>query len=161
MKIIKAENDDLSDILSLQRLAYQSEAKLVNDFSIPPLTQTLEGLTADFDDGIILKAVEESNPKEIIGSVRGRFLENTLYIGRLIVNPSFQNKGIGTALLLHIESLYPRARYELFTSDKSSRNLSLYIKNGYKEFKRKPLNEHVDFVFLEKYCQNYGIQEST
>ena len=128
MKIIKAEKDDLPAILSLQRLAYQSEAQLVNDFSIPPLRQTLEGLTVDFNDGIILKAVEESNPKEIIGSVRGRFFENTLYIGRLLVNPSFQNKGIGTALLLHIESLYPQARYELFTSDKSSKNISLYIK---------------------------------
>ena len=151
MTITKAEKNDLPAILSLQKLAYQSEAKLVNDFTIPPLTQTLEGITADFNDGVILKAVEESNPDGIIGSVRGRISGNTLRIGRLIVDPAFQNQGIGTALLLHIESLYPDARYELFTSDKSSKNLSLYVKNGYREFKREPLNERVNFVFLEKH----------
>jgi GNAT superfamily N-acetyltransferase len=151
MMIIRARIDDLPAILSLQRLAYQSEAQLVNDFSIPPLTQTLEGITADFNRGIILKAIDEGIQEEIIGSVRGHFSENTLHIGRLIVNPSFWNKGIGTALLSHIESLYPHTRYELFTSDRSSKNLYLYIKNGYKEFKRESLNEHVNLVFLEKY----------
>ena len=155
MNILKAEIKDLRAVLSLQKLAYQSEAQLVNDFSIPPLTQTLEGITEDFNNGVILKAVEQFNTDTVIGSVRGRFSENTLtlYIGRLIVDPSFQNRGIGTALLSSIEELYPHVRYELFTSDRSSKNLSLYIKNGYKEFKREPLNEHVDFIFLEKYGQ--------
>ena len=148
MKIIKTEKDDLPAILSLQKRAYQSEAQLVNDFSIAPLTETLEGITDHFDKCLILKAVEQDN--DIIGSVRGFFSGGTLYIGRLIVDPSFQNKGIGTNLLLNIEAMYPRARYELFTSDRSVKNLSLYIKNGYKEFKREPLNEHVSFIFLEK-----------
>lgn len=150
MEILKAEKRDLQDILTLQHIAYQSEATLVNDFSIPPLMQTLEGIINDFDTGVILKAVEYGEPNRIIGSVRGRLIENTLYIGRLIVDPSFQNQGIGTSLLLGIESLYPCARYELFTSDKSAKNLSLYTKNGYTEFKREPLNETVNFVYLEK-----------
>ena len=150
MNIANAEINDLPMILSLQKLAYQSEAQLVNDFSIPPLIQTLESITADFNSGIILKAMLPSKPNEIVGSVRGHIAENTLFIGRLIVNPSFQNQGIGTALLSKIESLYPDMRYELFTSDRSNKNLSLYIKNGYKEFKREPLNENVNFVFLEK-----------
>ena len=115
------------------------------------MTQTLEGITRDFDDGIILKVVEQNNPNEIIGSVRGRFFGGTLYIGRLMVAPAFQNRGIGTALLLNIESLYPHTRYELYTSERSGKNLSLYLKNGYAEFKREPLNDEVDFVFLEKY----------
>ncbi|MCL2034066.1 MAG: GNAT family N-acetyltransferase [Oscillospiraceae bacterium] len=151
MRIIKAELSDLPAVLTLQRLAYQSEAQLVDDFSIPPLTQTLEELTADFGAGIILIAVEQSRPTEIAGSVRGRFSGNTLHIGRLIVNPSRQNRGIGTALLRGIEALYPRMRYELFTSDRSVKNLSLYIKNGYREFKREPLNKRVNLVFLEKH----------
>jgi len=147
MEIKEAEIHDLTDILSLQKLAYQSEAKLVGDYLIPPLTQTLEGITEDLNSGVILKAVENS---EIIGSVRMRFSENTLYIGRLIVKPINQNKGIGTALLLAAEELYPNARFELFTSDRSVKNLSLYVKNGYREFKREPLNDVVNFVFLEK-----------
>ena len=145
--IIKAEIADLPAILALQKLAYQSEAELVGDYSIPPLTQTIDSITDDFNNGIILKAV---NNGEIVGSIRMRLAENTLYIGRLIVAPSHQNRGIGTALLSAAENLYPQARFELFTSDKSSKNLSLYTKNGYQEFKREPLNKNVTIVFLEK-----------
>ena len=147
MEIIKATENDLPTILTLQKLAYQSEAELVGDYSISPLIQTLDGIKDDFTNGIFLKAVENS---EIIGSVRVHFSENTLYIGRLIVAPAHQNKGIGTALLCAAETLYPKARCELFTSEKSERNLYLYKKNGYKEFKREPLNENYNFVFLEK-----------
>ncbi|MCL2352387.1 MAG: GNAT family N-acetyltransferase [Firmicutes bacterium] len=153
MTVIKAETADLPAILALQKLAYQSEALLVSDFTIPPLTQTFEGILGDYENGVILKAVDEANPRVIVGSVRGRLSGGTLCIGRLFVDPARQNRGIGTALLLEIESLYPDARYELYTSDKSGRNLSLYTKNGYKEFKREPLNEKVNLIFLEKYGQ--------
>ena len=151
MKIVKAKAHDLPSILALQKLAYQSEAELVGNYSIPPLTQTIDGITDDFHSGTILKFVDFG---KIIGSVRVRFSEDTLFIGKLIVDPSRQNQGIGTALLLAAEELYPGARCELFTSDRSAKNLSLYIKNGYKEFKREPLNENVNLVFLEKRAGN-------
>jgi len=148
MKIVKAVAHDLPAILALQKLAYQSEAELLGDYSIQPLTQTIEGITADFNSGIILKAVDDG---EIIGSARVRSYEDTLFIGKLIVDPSRQNQGIGAALLSAAEKLYSAARFELFTSEKSEKNLYLYAKSGYKEFKREPLNENVDAVFLEKY----------
>jgi predicted N-acetyltransferase YhbS len=149
MKITKAEKQDLPSILSLQKLAYQSEARLVGDYSIPPMIQTLDGIKEDFNNGVILKAIDDG---EIVGSVRMRISENTLHIGRLIVAPLRQNQGIGSALLLASEQLYPDMRYELFTSDMSEKNLSLYFKNGYTEFKREPLNENVTLVFLEKHA---------
>jgi len=147
--ILKAEQADLPEILSLQKRAYESEARLVNDFTITPLTQTLEGITEDFYAGVILKAVLVDTV-EIIGSVRGRLTGNTLHIGRLFVSPDYQNRGVGAALLSTVEALYPAARYELFTSEKSGKNLSLYTKNGYTEFKREPLNENCSFVYFEK-----------
>lgn len=150
VEIIDATVHDLEAILALQKLAYQSEAELLGDYSIPPLTQTLDDIMADFRRGKILKAVEDG---EIIGSVRVYFSDNTLYIGKLIVSPPRQNQGIGTALLQAAEALYPKARYELFTSDKSERNLYLYVKNGYTEFKRELLSSNVDMVFLEKCSQ--------
>ena len=158
MDIIRAEMHDLPSILALQKLAYQSEAELVGDYLIPPLTQTIDGITGDFNSGVILKAVDNG---EIVGSVRVHFSENTLYIGRLIVAPSRQNQGIGTALLSAAEKLYPNARFELFTSDKSAKNLSLYLRNGYKEFKREPLNKNVNAVFLEKRTSSTPIQNHT
>ncbi|MGB6628338.1 MAG: hypothetical protein WBE61_09395, partial [Nitrososphaeraceae archaeon] len=42
-------------------------------------------------------------------------------------------------------------RYELFTGHKSARNLHLYQKLGYDEFKRIPVDESLTMVFLEKY----------
>lgn len=45
MKIIRAVKEDLQEILDLQYLAYQSEAKLLNNYNIPPLNQALEELT--------------------------------------------------------------------------------------------------------------------
>ena len=148
MVITRATYDDLPEILNLQKIAYQSEAELVDDYTIAPLTQTLDGITDDLNNGIILKAVENN---EIIGSVRVHVYDKTLHICRLIVSPEHQNKGIGTVLLHCAEALYPGMRLELFTSAKSERNLYLYKKNGYKEFKREPMNERVDFVFMEKY----------
>ena len=147
MEIIEATASDLPSILALQKLAYQSEAELVGDYSIAPLTQTFDGITNDFNNGILLKAVENN---EIIGSVRVHISGNTVHVGRLIVSPAHQNKGIGAALLHAAEALYPKARLELLTSEKSEKNLHLYRKNGYREFKREPMNKNVDFVFLEK-----------
>ena len=74
------------------------------------------------------------------------------YIGRLMVKPDSQNKGIGTRLMQAIEEHFRMAdRYELFTGYRSAQNLYLYGKLGYREFKRVPVNDWIILVFLEKY----------
>jgi hypothetical protein len=45
-------------------------------------------------------------------------------------------------------------RYEPFTGYKGIRNLYLYQKLGYFEFKRIPVNDSLMTVFLEKYRNN-------
>ena len=54
-QIERAGFADAADILELQRLAYQSEAAIYDDWSIPPLTQTIEGIEKEFTDSIFLK----------------------------------------------------------------------------------------------------------
>lgn len=71
MEISKAEKEDLPQILSLQYLAYQSEAELFKSKDIPPLKQTLNELEEEFDRGLILKLTSDDN--KIIGSVRAKF----------------------------------------------------------------------------------------
>lgn len=148
MLILPALLKDLPAILALQKIAYLSEAKLLNRYDIPPLTQTLADIEQEFDKGIILKAVDET--QQLIGSIRGYKKNNTLYLGKLMVHPLKQNQGIGKQLLLTLETHYPNLRYELFTSAKSARNLVLYTQNGYKEFKREIINNDLTFVFFEK-----------
>jgi ribosomal protein S18 acetylase RimI-like enzyme len=88
---------------------------------------------------------------EIVGSVRAYLEKGTAYIGRLMVKPDSQNKGIGTKLMQAIEEHFRMAdRYELFTGHRSARNLYLYRKLGYREFKQVPVNDWIVLVFLEK-----------
>jgi GNAT superfamily N-acetyltransferase len=146
--ITRALSEDAAAILELQKLACQSEAKIYNNFNIPPLTQTLEDLKNDFTGNIFLKAQVEG---KIVGSVRGNQEGNTCFIGRLIVHPDYQGQGIGTALMKEIESCFGLAqRFELFAGNKSERNICLYERLGYAIFKNVEINKDLSFLFMEK-----------
>ena len=146
--ITDAETKDLKEILDLQYLAYQSEAKLLNNWSIPPLKQTLSEVLEEYHTGKILKAVKEND--RIIGSVRGYCENGTLHIGKLMVHPEHQGQGIGTQLLGELERRYPGYRYELFTSSGSEKNIALYQRLGYRIFDRRQITKELMFVYLEK-----------
>ncbi len=148
MKITLAEIADAVEILALQKLAYQSEAAIYNDYTIPPLTQSLESIRSEFSDYTFLKAIEGDI---IVGSVRAKINDGTCYISRLIVHPDYQNRGIGSALLKEIERIRKAERYELFTGSKSERNLYLYKKHGYRDFKTEDQADNVKIVFLQKF----------
>jgi N-acetylglutamate synthase-like GNAT family acetyltransferase len=148
MIIEKAFRENLEEILELQKLAYLSEAEIYNDYSIPPLTQTLNEIKEDLAFQIFLKIVIDN---KIVGSVRGYKEEDTCYIGKLVVHPNYQNQGIGTKLLKEIEAKFNDAkRYELFTGFKSEKNLYLYQKLGYKQFRTEHIHENLQMVYLEK-----------
>lgn len=151
MEIKRAEKADLKEILALQYLAYQSEAKLFSNPDIPPLRQTLDDVLEEYRNGVILKVTDSDN--KIIGSVRGYSSDGTAYIGKLIVHPQKQGQGIGTALLQAIEMKYPGQRYELFTSSRSHGNIRLYERLGYRIFDEKKLTEELKFIYLEKLSQ--------
>ena len=46
---LRADKSDAPEILALQKIAYQSEAELYGDDSLPALQQTLEDLEDDFE----------------------------------------------------------------------------------------------------------------
>jgi ribosomal protein S18 acetylase RimI-like enzyme len=151
VEIIGAESQDLEEILALQKLAYVSEALIFNDFNIPPMRQTIEDMYNEFSNQTILKAVLDG---KIVGSVRAYQKDGTCFIGKLIVHPEQQNKGIGRQLLSQVEVTFnAAARFELFTGQKSEKNLYLYQKQGYKVFDCKKVNENLSFVYLEKLNQ--------
>ncbi len=140
--------EDLEEILLLQKSAYRSEAEIHNDFSIPPLYQTLAEINEEFRHQIFLIVKVEGR---IVASVRAYQKKGTCYVGKLIVDSAFQNRGIGTVLLTEIEKKFSDvSRFELFTGYKSEKNLYLYAKKGYREFKRQTLSERLTLVFLEK-----------
>jgi len=160
--ILPATLADAPEILALQRLAYQAEARLYADWSIPPLTQTLAELEAELQAELprfavlkaALKAVDDTGA--IVGSVRARLDETpgegaVCRIGRLIVHPKRQRQGLGSALLAAIEASFPHAaRYALFTGAKSEGNLRLYRRLGYRQVNTRQVSPGLSLVFLEK-----------
>jgi ech hydrogenase subunit C len=169
---LRADKSDAPEILALQKIAYQSEAELYGDNSLPALQQTLEDLENDFermpqreatvlgargaedsratdsDRIIFLKAVVNG---KIIGSIRGYAMDGTAYLSRLNVHPYFRRRGIGRRLLDEIEHVFPQVnRFETKTGHQSKRNLYQLAKRGYKTFKTEPFTPTITWVYLQK-----------
>ncbi|MBQ3366414.1 MAG: GNAT family N-acetyltransferase [Acidaminococcaceae bacterium] len=147
--IYKAGLEDLQEILQLQYLSYQSEAALFGSRDIPPLKQTLDEVIAEYNNGIVLKMTVDD---VIVGSIRAKERNGTVYIGKLMVHPDYRRNGYGTKLLTEIEKYFPDKRYELFTSTRSTDNIRLYRNLGYKMFDRKAVTDELQFVYMEKGC---------
>jgi ribosomal protein S18 acetylase RimI-like enzyme len=139
---------EAEQILTLQRLCYQTEAALYDDWALPPLTQTLRELLELYDDHTILVT---RLGQEVVGSVRARLEDRTCHIGRLVVHPRLQGRGLGTRLMREIEASFPEAeRYELFTGHLSEGNLRLYRRLGYEEFRKEVISPTLRLVYLGK-----------
>lgn len=149
MIIEPASIEDASEILSLQKVCYQSEAEIYRDYNIPPFIQTLEEIESEFGVYFFLKAVEDDR---IIGSVRARMITpDTLYIGRLIVHPDSQNQGIGSKLMDKIENKFPYAEgFELITGHLSLKNIKFYERRGFEVFKTEKLTSNLSLLYLAK-----------
>lgn len=150
LEMMQAGSNDLQNILDLQYLAYQSEARLLNNWEIPPLKQTYQDIVKESVNHTFFKVTDEQ--ERIIASVRGCVQGDTFHIGKLMVHPDWQRLGIGSKMLRALEKLCPNARYELFTSSMSERNICLYNSAGYTEFKREKISDALEFVYLEKFC---------
>ena len=137
MEIIikQAIMSEAEDILELQKIAYQSEAGLYQDWNIPPLLQTLQQLQLEFENHKIIVATFND---EIIGSVRGYVDQDTLHIGRLIVHPDFQKQGIGKELIRLTKLETPKAKLILLAAPKA---VNYYPKIG--------MTRHENCYFLD------------
>ncbi|MFD7325515.1 GNAT family N-acetyltransferase [Streptomyces sp. NPDC059875] len=153
--ISAAEPQDAEHILKLQYLCYQSEAELYGDYSIEPLTQTLDALRTELAQGHGLVA---RLGDEVVASVRGRVDETgTVRIAKLIVHPRMQRHGLGGRLLDAIESHFAgdpvpgsAKRFQLFTGHRSEGNLRLYRSKGYEQVATREIGPRLTLVTLEK-----------
>ena len=143
-----ASRDDAPKILAIQKEAFLGQAKIYNNFELPPLTQSLESIEEEFAEKTFLKVLSHG---EIIGAVRFCVRKGQVEIDRIVVKPDHQNKGIGTALLKKIEIMVPGASaYQLFTGNKSTRNIHLYEKVGYRVIGGETSDQGVELFHMEK-----------
>jgi ribosomal protein S18 acetylase RimI-like enzyme len=146
--IVDAVPEDAEAILALQKIAYEREARRYDDWTIPPMVETLDTVRDQIARHVVLKAVVDGR---LAGSVRGVVTGGVCEVCRLSVDPALQRRGIGSALLQAIELRFPGIEaFELFTGNRSVENLRLYDRHGYRHVRTKVLSPDVSLVFLRK-----------
>ena len=148
MKIELATIQDVPEILELQYKAFRPVAERLNWPDAPNLTETVEHALGEFPKYTTLKMLSDDG--KIIGSVRGRVENGSLYIGRLMVLPEFQMNGYGRILLRKIQSILPHDRAWLDTSGDVPETVSFYEREGFRIFERKRFENGVSWIFMEK-----------
>ena len=145
-----ARPEDAGPILTVQRAAYVTEAQLYGDPFIPPLTESLAQVQAAVAGGGIVLVARLG--ARVVGAVRGLVNGRTAQIGRLVVAPDAQGRGVATRLMDALEAeLAPDCdEYALFTGHLSDSNLRLYRRRGYTETRREHIGGALTFVHLRK-----------
>ncbi len=122
---------DAAELLTLQRACWVQEQQANPGVHIPPLHEDL----ADVEEwlGTWTTLVLRIGGR-LVGAVRGRREGQLWDIGRIMVAPDLQGRGIGRHLLRSIEQAAPDdvTEYVLFTGAGSARNLRMYQKAGYR-----------------------------
>jgi ribosomal protein S18 acetylase RimI-like enzyme len=147
--IAVAGEQHAGEVLTVQRAAYVTEAQRYGDPFLPPLTQSLGELVQDVRAGRRLVALRGHR---VVGAIRGEECHGLLHVGRLAVAPDQQGAGIGTGLLLAVETLAGPAvtAFALFTGADSEANLRLYQGLGYRQVRHEPLPHGSGLTHLEK-----------
>ena len=148
MKIEIATIEDVPEILELQYKAFYPVAEQLNWLDAPNLTETVNQAREDFPKFTVLKMVDDNG--KIIGSVRGNVDNGSLYIGRLMVLPEFQQNGYGKLLFHKIQELLPHRRVWLETCADVQSSFTFYEREGFNTFKTEVLGNGLSWVSMEK-----------
>ena len=141
---------DAGELFALQLAAFLAEGQLNGVLTIPPLTETLDELAASLlTPATVLVARAGSR---IVGSVRGTLLDDgTWWIGRLMVAPDQQRRGLGSALLRQIlDAAPPGAPAGLLTGVASRKNVARYRRLGFRVVEQGVDEVGVPVVTLRK-----------
>lgn len=133
----------------LSLAAFVTEAQRYGDPLLPPLRETVDDVRAAIADPAQRVLVAEAGawsdwrPDRLLGSVRVRLADDGTgpagqqlvgHVGRLVVAPDAQGRGLGGALLGAVEDAARAAgavRMELFTGAASEGSIRLYQRAGY------------------------------
>jgi ribosomal protein S18 acetylase RimI-like enzyme len=140
--ITAASISDAGEVMTVQRAAYVTEAQLYDNPHLSALSEPLDSVRKAIEDEVVLAA--RLGPR-VVGAVRGRVEGPVCHVGRLVVAPDLQGRGIGRRLLQAIEEHVSVRRFALHTGGISASNIGLYEKLGYVR-----VREERGLVYLEK-----------
>ncbi len=153
--LVRLAEADAGEVLTLQRVAYITEAQAHGDLDLPPLRQSLAELSAELADLDVFALGWRDGNGRLVAAVRARLADaaqSRADIGRLTVAPDRQGQRLGTRLLAAVEAELPSGvtQLRLFTGERSAGNLRLYAQLGYTETARQPTAAGYSLVHLSK-----------
>jgi tRNA (guanine37-N1)-methyltransferase len=122
---------DAAELLTLQRACWLQEQQANPGVEIPALQESLADLQAWLQEWTTLVLRVQGR---LIGAARAHRVGDAWDIGRIMVAPDLQGRGIGRLLLTAIEAAAPEevGEFVLFTGAGSVRNIRMYKKAGYR-----------------------------
>ncbi|MGA8257430.1 MAG: tRNA (guanosine(37)-N1)-methyltransferase TrmD [Nocardioides sp.] len=130
--IVPAVRADAGELLTLQRACWLQEA-IANQAidGIPALHESLDDVVAWLEDWTSFVVRVDGR---LVGAVRGRLDGEAWDIGRIMVAPDLQGRGLGRVLLEHIQAVAPpeATSFVLFTGHQSHDNIRMYKKAGFR-----------------------------
>ncbi|CUR56217.1 tRNA (guanine-N(1)-)-methyltransferase [metagenome] len=125
---------DAGELYTLQRACWLQELQANPGVEIPALRESLDDVRRGLGEWTVMVAREPSSGR-LVGAVRGRLDRHGEWdIGRIMVAPDLQGRGLGRALLELVEGLAPSGveTFVLFTGAGSSDNIRMYKKAGFR-----------------------------
>jgi len=133
VEVRPATRADAGELFTLTRACWLQELWANPGVLIPALEESFEDAVRGLEDWITFVAVAGGR---IVGSTRGRAVgDGTVWdVGRVMVAPDLQGRGLGRHLLGLIEQAAPPevTTYELHTGAQSVDNIRMYKKAGYR-----------------------------
>lgn len=125
---------DAGELFTLQRACWLQELEANPGVEIPALRESLDDVRRGLGEWTVRVAREPSSGR-LVGAVRGRLDRHGEWdIGRIMVAPDLQGRGLGRALLELVEDLAPDGveTFVLFTGAGSLDNQRMYKKAGFR-----------------------------
>ena len=148
MKIEAAELKHIERIVAISKAAFDSDMNVgASEAGGPPDYDSIPWHIQMKNEGHLLQVVING---EVVGGAI-LFVDNdgeTLYIGRIFLDPIHYRKGYGLSLMKMVETYYPDIKkIELDTPLWNVRTNAFYTKLGYREVKRDK-----EFAYYQKEC---------
>jgi len=134
------------EILSIQRAAYDREARLIGFFEIPALKDTGQSIR---ESGETFYGYRIGN--RLAGVISVQSQGGMAEICRLVTQPDYLRRGVAGQLLDFVERVVPTGcRVRVSTAADNKPALSLYTKRGFTQIRRHRSREGVELIILEK-----------
>ena len=144
--LMKTEDEHVLELVRISKAAFESDVLVGASIGdVPPQYDSVEWHIEMKDKGHLFTAIAD---EKIVGGAIIFPDENneTVYIGRIFVDPAEFKKGYGMAIMNEVESMYSNdVSFHLDTPEWNVRTNKFYKKLGYTEQKRED-----GFVYYRK-----------